>query len=220
MKPTQSGMQSIDEDTDDDGLTDREESEIGTDPNSKDSDNDGINDGYEALLGSNPLNPDSDSDGLSDGEEFYLYLTDLMMIYSDRDGVDDWEEIMNYGTDPNQNHSPVVFFKEQLLETRDWFRIEEFYKFDGDGDYIVDAWDNCNVNYNPDQMDSDNDGVGDRCENSGGSSGGRCYWVYDNDDGTKRYQRVLVDKAECSTIKLRKQGGRANQLHYGTIKTR
>lgn len=173
----------MDEDTDDDGLTDREESEIGTDPNSKDSDNDGINDGYEALLGSNPLNPDSDSDGLSDGDEFYLYLTDLMMIDSDRDGVDDWGEIMNYGTDPNQNHSPVVFFKEQLLETRcganetcvDWFRIEEFYKYDSDGDYIADNWDNCKDDYNPAQYDVDNDGQGDACETdsySGGSSEG------------------------------------------------
>ena len=56
-------------DTDDDGLTDIEEAELGTNPELADSDSDGISDGEELELGTNPLASDSDSDGYSDGEE-------------------------------------------------------------------------------------------------------------------------------------------------------
>ena len=56
-------------DTDNDGLTDEDEAERGTDPNNADSDNDGVSDGDEVAAGSDPLNPDSDGDGIEDGEE-------------------------------------------------------------------------------------------------------------------------------------------------------
>ena len=57
-------------DTDSDGLTDAEESQLGTDPNNADSDSDGIPDGREVnALGSNPLDTDTDSDGLTDALE-------------------------------------------------------------------------------------------------------------------------------------------------------
>jgi hypothetical protein len=161
-----------------------------------DSDSDGISDGEEVLvLGSYPFSFDSDSDGLSDGMEFIFYNTNASNFDSDYDGVSDFDEIVKYGTDPNQNHNPVVFFKDQLLETRNWFRIEEFYKFDGDGDYVADDWDNCKVNYNPDQMDSDNDGVGDRCKPK---IGGRCYWVWTDDGYPYSYVRLYVSESECS----------------------
>ncbi|WP_010519894.1 Ig-like domain-containing protein, partial [Croceivirga radicis] len=44
-------------DTDGDGLTDEEESDLGTDPNNPDTDNDGVNDGQETTDGTDPLNP-------------------------------------------------------------------------------------------------------------------------------------------------------------------
>jgi hypothetical protein len=56
-------------DTDGDGLTDTEEEELGTDPNSADSDGDGLSDAIEVSLGTNPLSVDSDSDGYTDYEE-------------------------------------------------------------------------------------------------------------------------------------------------------
>jgi hypothetical protein len=61
-------------DSDDDGLTDDEEADIGTDPNDADSDDDGVGDGDEAGASGgdsdgdgdiNALDPDSDDDGLS-----------------------------------------------------------------------------------------------------------------------------------------------------------
>lgn len=59
------------QDSDNDGLTDEREEEIGTNPNDPDSDDDGLLDGTE-VNGQNPTNPldaDSDNDGLSDGQE-------------------------------------------------------------------------------------------------------------------------------------------------------
>ena len=46
-------------DTDDDGLTDDEEEELGTDPNNPDTDGDGIPDGDEVDNGTDPLDPNS-----------------------------------------------------------------------------------------------------------------------------------------------------------------
>ena len=64
-------------DTDGDGLSDRRETDLGTDPNDADTDDDGIIDGQEPRLDQdtdgdgliNALDPDSDNDGLFDGTE-------------------------------------------------------------------------------------------------------------------------------------------------------
>lgn len=57
-------------DTDNDGLSDRREREIGTDPAQTDTDRDGLRDGDEVLVwNTNPLMPDSDGDGYKDGDE-------------------------------------------------------------------------------------------------------------------------------------------------------
>lgn len=57
-------------DSDSDGLSDDEESTLGTNPNLIDSDNDGLNDYEEVKIYlTNPLNPDSDGDGYLDGAE-------------------------------------------------------------------------------------------------------------------------------------------------------
>lgn len=55
------------EDTDGDGLTNTQEVELGTNPQSADSDNDRASDGDEVRLGLDPLNPDTDGDGILDG---------------------------------------------------------------------------------------------------------------------------------------------------------
>ncbi len=57
-------------DTDEDGLTDGEETHIyGTNPNLADSDSDGLSDSEELTLGTNPGDTDSDNDGSSDADE-------------------------------------------------------------------------------------------------------------------------------------------------------
>lgn len=56
-------------DTDEDGIPDLDELNIGTDYLDSDSDDDGINDGDEISMGINPLNPDTDNDGVIDGND-------------------------------------------------------------------------------------------------------------------------------------------------------
>jgi len=58
-----------DADDDNDGLSDSEESALGTNPLLADTDDDGLNDLEEGTWGTNPLNPDTDDDGFRDGME-------------------------------------------------------------------------------------------------------------------------------------------------------
>lgn len=63
------------DDFDNDGLTNAQEFEYGTDPFSEDTDEDGISDYDEIFIyGTDPLNPDSDGDGISDSDEMKLEL--------------------------------------------------------------------------------------------------------------------------------------------------
>lgn len=58
------------EDTDNDGLDDAREEELGTDMNKADSDGDGLIDGDEVIIWkTNPTNPDTDGDSYLDGDE-------------------------------------------------------------------------------------------------------------------------------------------------------
>ena len=97
-------------DSDDDGLTDKKEDEIGTDPLNSDSDYDGLLDKEEVDLGTDPLSVDSDNDFLRDGiddaplnfdadndsipdgiEEYLGTIRDLSD--SDQDGISDGDEV-------------------------------------------------------------------------------------------------------------------------------
>ena len=82
-------------DGDGDGLTNEEEAALGTDPADWDSDDDGLSDHYEWEMGSergaNPLDADSDDDGLSDALERRIG-TRINVADSDGDGLTDGEE--------------------------------------------------------------------------------------------------------------------------------
>ncbi len=93
-------------DTDGDGLTDAEEAELGTDPNSADTDGDGLSDGEEVNdYDTDPTNADTDGDGLEDGPEVNSYDTDPTNADTDGDGLEDGEEVNEYRTDPTNTDS-------------------------------------------------------------------------------------------------------------------
>lgn len=104
-------------DQDGDGLTNAEETTIGTDPTNPDTDGDSINDGTENTNGTDPLNPcdpdimfpgcqdDTDGDGLFDAEEATIG-TDPLNPDTDGDGINDGTEVGN-GTDPLDECDPI-----------------------------------------------------------------------------------------------------------------
>jgi len=56
-------------DRDGDGLSDRAEQKLGTDPDNPDTDGDGLSDGEEVALGTDPNDPDTDHDGIDDADD-------------------------------------------------------------------------------------------------------------------------------------------------------
>ena len=66
-----------------------------TPPPAVDSDNDGLTDEEEIQLGIDPRNPDTDGDGLFDGEEIKVYRTNPLDKDTDKDGFLDGEEVTN-----------------------------------------------------------------------------------------------------------------------------
>lgn len=79
------------QDSDNDGLTNSDETARGTNPNDPDSDDDALFDGDEVRVGANPLNKDSDADLLLDGDEVRIG-TNPLDPDSDRDGLADGVE--------------------------------------------------------------------------------------------------------------------------------
>lgn len=67
------GVSDADADSDEDGLSNIYEIEIGTSPLKADTDDDGLSDYDEIYIyGTDPLNPDTDGDGLEDGDELHI----------------------------------------------------------------------------------------------------------------------------------------------------
>ncbi|WP_139405448.1 inverse autotransporter beta domain-containing protein [Aeromonas veronii] len=148
-----------DGDLDGDGLTNGQESQLGTDPENKDTDGDGIDDKTEVDNGSNPLDPndpvadpdgDIDGDGLTNGQESQLG-TDPENKDTDGDGIDDKTEVDN-GSNPLDPNDPVA---------------------DPDGDLDGDGLTNgqeSQLGTDPENKDTDGDGIDDKTEVDNGSN--------------------------------------------------
>lgn len=98
-------------DSDGDGLSDDEESQIGTDPYNPDTDGDGLKDGEEVnTYRTDPLNPDSDWDQLQDGAEVHTHRTDPLDRDTDNGGVADGHEVLEDFTDPLDPSDDALLF--------------------------------------------------------------------------------------------------------------
>jgi outer membrane protein OmpA-like peptidoglycan-associated protein len=126
-------------DKDGDGLTKREEKELGTDPNNPDTDGDRLQDGEEVRTHvTDPLNTDTDADNLGDGEEVLNRKTDPNKADTDGDGLNDGDEVNTHKTDP--------------------------LKLDTDGDNLNDGIEVTELKTNPLLDDSDGDNLKDGAE--------------------------------------------------------
>lgn len=103
-------------DSDGDGLTDKQEDILGTDPGWWDTDNDGLGDGEEFHGNTNPYEPggdpapfdDPDEDGLSDFQESLL-VTDPGQWDSDGDGSSDGDEFWSNADPRDPGSEPQPF---------------------------------------------------------------------------------------------------------------
>ena len=96
-------------DSDNDGLTNLFEYDLGTNFTNNDSDADGLTDGEEYRLGTNPLNEDSDGDSLDDRLEVVEIGSNPLSNDTDKDGLPDkWEVTYSNvsGVDPIVTATP------------------------------------------------------------------------------------------------------------------
>lgn len=123
-------------DPDGDGLTNREEKELGTDKHNADSDGDGLSDGDEVhKYRTSPTKADTDGDGLPDGQEVNMTKTDPTKADTDGDGLSDGQEVTSTKTDP--------------------------LKADTDGDGLSDGQEVNSTKTDPTKSDTDGDGLSD-----------------------------------------------------------
>mgnify|MGYP000335992834 CR=1 FL=1 len=177
-----------DADHDNDGLSNQQEQNYGTDPLNPDTDGDGMPDGWEIEHGLNatwagdasmdadgdnltnlgeylnntdPFDNDTDDDGLTDGIEVELG-TDPISVDSDGDGLPDgWE--VDYGLDPlDGSDASVDSDGDGLTNLEEYRHGTDPTNADSDGDGLPDGWE---VGYGLDPLDGsdasvDSDGDG------------------------------------------------------------
>ncbi len=88
-------------DDDSDGLSNAEETGLGSDPRLADTDDDGLSDKDEVRIHrTSPVNPDTDNDGLYDKVEIFTHQTNALDPDTDNDTYLDGVEVQN-GYNPN-----------------------------------------------------------------------------------------------------------------------
>jgi len=147
-------------DSDGDGLSNAEERELGTEPESADTDNDGLQDGREVNeLGTDPTDPDTDGDGLQDGREVSELETDPTDADTDGDGLNDGQEIER-GTDPTGPDTD----DDRLDDGMEVERGTDPTAADTDEDGLSDGREVNEIGTDPTDTDTDGDGLSDSQE--------------------------------------------------------
>jgi hypothetical protein len=147
----------------------------GLNPNEQDTDHDGIPDKQEIDLGLSPINPDTDGDGIWDGAEIdywqsrgYTYNEGVILALipdRDNDNLNDGVELSQYFTDPNNKDSDM-----DSISDGDEVNIYHTDPMnpDSDGDGMPDGWEVLNglnpINPGDAGMDNDIDGLNNLLE--------------------------------------------------------
>ena len=156
-------------DADRDGLTDKVERRLRTDPRKPDTDRDRLKDGAEVNSHRTaPLKPDTDRDRLPDGFEVANATNPLVAGAGrgdrDGDGLFDDDEVEVYGTDPDAfdtDGDGVGDGEEVYLGTDPRVPNDRRDRPDRDGDGLFDDDEVEVYGTDPDAFDTDGDGVGD-----------------------------------------------------------
>ncbi|PVZ66760.1 carboxypeptidase regulatory-like domain-containing protein [Pelagibaculum spongiae] len=153
-------------DTDGDGISDSIEVNLSLDPNDPadsqiDEDNDGLTNMEEIQIGTQIRNSDSDNDGLSDGAEVNQHDTNPLTVDTDQDRLADNEEVNNYGTDPNivDTDGDTISDYIEVINSMDPLDFDDA-QGDIDGDGLTNL-EEINGNTLVNDVDSDNDGLSD-----------------------------------------------------------
>jgi outer membrane protein OmpA-like peptidoglycan-associated protein len=155
-------------DADGDGLTNKEERELGTDPKKADSDGDGLSDGDEVnRFKTSPLKVDSDGDGLGDGEEVNKRSTDPNKSDSDGDRLTDGDEVGKYKSDPLKSDTDGDGLADGDEITN---YTSDALKPDTDGDGLNDGDEVARYKSNPLKTDTDGGSIADGTEVSNGTN--------------------------------------------------
>lgn len=144
-----------------------------------DSDNDTLENLFELSLGLNPLSEDSDGDGVTDNLD-PSPLNPSLSVDLDGDGIDDSVDNCPVVANADQtdtdgdgqgNACDTDDDNDGLTDADESTRGTDPLKKDSDGDLISDPSDNCPINSNLDQLDTDGDGSGNTCDSDDDSDG-------------------------------------------------
>ncbi|MBY0276938.1 thrombospondin type 3 repeat-containing protein [Candidatus Binatia bacterium] len=124
-------------------------------PTKNDLDGDGLSNRREARLGTDPLNPDSDDDGVSDGREVKKLKTDALDADTDDDGLNDGDEVAD-GTDPKDADSD----DDGVVDGTEVEDSTDPNDADTDDDGLTDGEEHADGT-DPLDADSDDDGIED-----------------------------------------------------------
>ena len=150
----------IDDDDDNDGVSDVDEIRLGTNPlrwddKPQDSDGDNVPDVIEEERGLDPFNPDTDGDGPWDGWDSWP-LDPSLRHDRDLDKIEDWTEEEYFGTDPDNPDTDG----DGLNDKDDPFPLDARFTKDTDEDGLADEYE-IEMGYNPNAIDTDGDGYYD-----------------------------------------------------------
>jgi hypothetical protein len=134
---------------------------------SGDSDNDGLSNAEEQQAGTDPNNPDTDGDGLNDGPEVNTHGTDPTVADTDGGGVPDGAEVTG-GTDPLDpaDDQPATGDSDGdgLADTQEQQLGTDPHNPDTDGDNLGDGAEVNTHQTDPRNPDTDGDHLGDGAE--------------------------------------------------------